>query len=411
MSSSYTTRAGDTFEAIARRQYGDERFALNIAQANPGASEPLFAGTTLTIPSLPSLPRDKNLQAFGSNENEVAVLIGGQRFRFWSDVRLTRSVDAMDTLGFSAPFEADAPGFRETFEPFSYKPLVVTVGGDPLFTGTLVGITPEVGDKQRTINVSGYSLPGVLNDCTPPASSYPVEFNSVNLQSIAEQLCRPFGISVEFTDNLGPVFERVAVGPGNTVLSFLSDLARQRALVVSSTPEGALLFQQSVESGSPVAVLREDSSPVLSVSPSFSPQQYFSHVTGLEPVLLGTEGSQYTVKNPHLVGVTRPVTFKAKDTQGGDVKTSVEAKLGRMFGNMVAYSVSVNTWRDAQGALWAPNTTVKLLAPGAMVYESYEFIIRSIRFRRSDNKEKAVLDLVLPGSFSGKVPEVLPWAG
>ena len=409
MSSAYTTRTGDTFESIARKKYGDERYASNIVAANPGASEPLFPGTVLTIPALPGAPTDKNTVAPNADPNEVVVLIDGQRFRFWSSLRLNRTMDAMDTVEFVAPFDPDAPGFKDTFRPFTYKPLVVTVGGSPLFTGTLVGITPSVDNTQKTLNISGYSLPGVLNDCTPPASAYPVEFNELDIKGVAEALCKPFGLAVQFDADPGSTFERVAVDPGNTVLSFLSDLARQRSLVVSSTPEGLLLFQQSTELGAPVASLSQGASPVLSVSPSFSPQQYFSHVTGLEPVLLGTEGSQYTVKNPHLAGVTRPVTFKAGDVQGGDLKTSVEAKLGRMYGNMASYSVTVNTWRDVRGALWDPNTTIKLESPGAMIYSAYEFIVRGVRFERDDNQESAALDLVLPGSFRGEAPEALPW--
>jgi len=409
MSSAYTTRVGDTFASIARKKYGDERYASNISSANPGVSEPLFPGTVVAVPSLPGAPVDRSTNAPSNDDNETAILINGQRFRFWSSVRINRTLDAMDTVEFSAPFDPEAPGFKDTFRPFSYKSLNITVGGDPLFTGTLIGVTPALDNSQKTINVSGYSLPGVLNDCTPPASAYPVEFNDVDLQAIAEALCKPFGLSVQFEGEVGAAFERVAVDPGNTVLSFLSDLARQRSLVVSSTAEGVLLFQQASAPGSPVASLSQGASPVLSVSPSFSPQQYFSHITGLEPVLLGTDGSQYTVKNPHLAGVIRPITFKAGDVQGGDLKTSVEAKLGRMYGNMASYSVSVSTWRDSGGVLWAPNTTVRLIAPNAMVYSSYEFIVRGVRFEREADQESATLDLVLPGSFRGEPPEALPW--
>jgi prophage tail gpP-like protein len=38
-----------------------------------------------------------------------------------------------------------------------------------------------------------------------------------------------------------------------------------------------------------------------------------------------------------------------------------------MFGNMAAYTLTVASWRDDAGKLWEPNTTVTLIAPGAMV--------------------------------------------
>ena len=404
-----TSNAGDTFESLSRRAYGTEKYARNLSQANPGVLAPLAPGTVVTVPEIPGEPANRPTQAPAARPNEVAVLVDGVRFRFWSELRLTRSLDSMDTLEFSAPFEPDDPAFRETFRPFSFKPLVVTVGGVPLFTGTLVGVVPSLSRGSTTVSVSGYSRPGVLEDCTPPASAFPVEFNAQDLPGIASALCQPFGIQATFDGPGGSVFERAAADPGENVLGFLSGLAQQRGLVVSSDPDGRALFQQSVKPGSPVAVLRQGASPVLGVSPFFSPQQYYSHITGLESVLVGTSGSQYTVRNPYLAGVIRPHTFKSPDTQGGTMQDSVQAKAGRMFGNMAAYGVQVSTWRDPSGALWRPNTTVVLNAPGAMVYSDYEFVVRSVRFDRTGDNESAELDLVLPGSFSGKIPEALPW--
>lgn len=411
MSTTYSVIAGDTFDSIARKKYGTENEADRIARANPGVAEPLTAGTVLTVPVLPSAPKDLQTQAPAADPDETAILIDGQRFRFWDKVRITRAVDAMDTVEFGAPFEADVPGFRETFRPFSFKPVVTTVGGSPLFTGNMVAVSPAVENSQKVVSVSGYSLPGVLNDCTPPASAFPLEFNNQGLREIATTLAAPFGLSVIFQADQGAVFERVATEPGKKILAFLTELAKQRNLIVSSTPEGALIFWQSVEAGSPVARLQEGSAPVLSVTPFFSPQEYYSHITGIEPVIVGLAGSQFTVKNPRLQGVVRPITFNAPDTLDADVKAAVEAKSGRMFGNMASYSVRVATWRDPQGELWAPNTTVTLLAPDAMVYSEYEFVIRSVEFSRESKVKTATLNLVIPGSFSGQIPEALPWDG
>jgi len=193
------------------------------------------------------------------------------------------------------------------------------------------------------------------------------------------------------------------------VLTFLADLAKQRNLVITNTRRGALQFFKAVITGNPVAQLEQGASPVLSVTPFFSPQEYYSHITGIEPVIVGLEGSQFTVKNPFPSGVMRPFTFTAPDTEDSNIKSAVDAKMSRMFGNMISYSVQLNTWRDPSGRLWEPNTTINLQAPGAMVYGNYEFIIRSVQFEQNRESEQAVLSLVIPGSFSGQIPESLPW--
>ena len=97
------------------------------------------------------------------------------------------------------------------------------------------------------------------------------------------------------------------------------------------------------------------------------------------------------------------------DTQDADVKAAVEAKIGRMFGNVAFYSITLSTWRDSKNNLWKPNTTLKLNAPAAMIYTDYEFIIRSVRFEQNSISQTATLNLVMPGTFSGKIPETLPW--
>lgn len=409
MSTTYKTATGDTFESIARKQYGTETQAQRIAQANPGLTQPLPEGLEINTPVIPSAPKNTQQRGAANNEQEVALLIDGQRFRYWSDIVITRSIDAVDVVEFSAPFDVDAPGFKNTFRPYSFREVVITVGGEPLFTGTLIDVNPVIDPASKTIAVSCYSLPGVLGDCTAPASAFPLEYNNQGLKDIAAAQAGPFGIDVQLDGDQGALFERVASEPEKPVLSFLIELAQQRNFIISSTPKGALLFAQSNPAGSPVAILRQGESPLISVTPAFTPQQYYSHITGIHPIALGTEGSQFTVKNPRLLGVTRPLTFTAKDAKVGDVKQAVEAKAGRMFGNMVVYTADVATWRTPSGELWAPNTTIKLIAPDAMIYNEYSFIVRNVQFVKNGSEETATLTLVMPGSFSGEIPESLPW--
>lgn len=405
----YTAINGDTFELIARKQYGTEQEAGRVKKANAGVSEPLVAGTVLVIPPAPNAPKNKSQKAPANDINEVSVLIEGKRFRFWNSLIFNRTLDSIDSIEFSTPFEADRAEFRETFKPFSFKPLEVHVGGDLSFTGTLIGVRPTLGNKEKTLSASGYALPGVLNDCNVPASAFPIEYNEQNLKDIATTIAGYFGLSVVFKYDPGPVFESVTCQPSEKSLSFLANLAKQRNFVINNTESGALRFDRSVDIGKPVAILRQGESPVLSVTPSFSEQEYYSHITGIQPTIVGIPGVQFTAKNRFLSGAVRPLTFEAPDTEDSNVAEAVNAKLGRMFGNIVSYDISVDTWRDPSGVLWTPNTTLKLNAPGAMVYNPYEFLIRSVSFTKDSDAESAVLNVVLPGAFSGKIPEALPW--
>lgn len=411
MSSTYKTRRGDTFEKIARRFYGAEVEAITIERANPGVNEPLSPGLDVAVPTLSDLPLDKVQNSLAANADEVAILIDGTRFRFWDRIRVIRSLDTFDVVEFGAPWEVDVPGMKESFRPFKYSDIEVSVGGLALFKGTGVSVVPVQEAAQRIVTISGYSLPGVLQDCTAPASSFPLEFNDQGLREIAQTLCKPFGIAVDFREDQGPVFDpRVKIEPGEKVFDFLVKLAKQRNLIIASTSEGKLLFWKGVETGSPVARLVQGFSPLLSVTPFFSPQDYYSSITGIAPVHYGRAGSQVTVPNSRLLGVIRPMTFEAEDTKDEAVlKAAVEAKAGRMFGNMASYTVKVDTWRDSSGGLWEPNTLLSVEASGAMIYGEYKFVIRTVEFNRTSREETASLNLVIPGSFNGKIPDSLPW--
>lgn len=409
MSITYKVIQGDTFEIIARKQYGDDLKSNLILQANPGISEPLTIGTLINIPMMSDAPQNIPQRAPSDNPSEAAILISGVRFRFWDSIRITRSIDTIDTVEFSAPFDSDDINFRRTFEPFSYKDISVTVGGDRLFTGTMLTPVPVLENAKKIINVSAYSLPGVLNDCTASSELDTLEFNDQNLFQIVNKLVDPFGISVDFRGLQSDVFDRVAIKPNKKVLSFIVELAKQRNLIVSSSQNGELLLGNSNTFGVPVVTLKQGEPPLLSVTPFFSPQEYYSHITGIEPIIVGLSGSKITVKNPRLNGTVRPLSFTVTDGNESSIKDVVDAKMGRMFGNLVSYSVKLSTWRDPSGDLWEPNTIISLLAPNAMVYNNYNFIIRSVIFEKDSNTEIATLNLILPESFNGEIPNRMPW--
>ena len=205
-------------------------------------------------------------------------------------------------------------------------------------------------------------------------------------------------------------------------MPFLAGLASERNLIISNDPDGELVFYQESEvPGSAAvafensdlsnlsAVLEEGQQPLLDVSPSFREQEYYSHVTALQPYLIGLREWKESKKNDRLSKVTRPYTFMARTSNRAEVKAAVDTKMGRMFANAVEYTIELNTWRSSDGNLWKVGDFIKLTAPDAMIFSAYTFLIRGVNFIRTSTATKAVISLVIPGSFSGKVPESMPW--
>lgn len=415
MSTTYRARGGETFDSISRIVYGSPFGASAIRRANPGVIDPLREGATVTVPTVPGL----NPQNSTSNDpDEVGILVGGKRFRAWQSVTVARSTDSIDTITLAAP---QTPGAREHFRPFSFQEITVTVGGDPLFSGTVVDIDPALSNDGALLSLTAYSTPGVLEDCTPSAAAFPLQFKDLDLYQIAEQLCEPFGIQVKRDTapqqvgaqfnapiSVGDAFggEGVALDPGKSILSFLMELAQQRDIVLTNTERGELLLSKPATVGIPVAKLSSGTPPLLSVTPSFNPRKWFSHLTSIGPATMEGDGSAYTAKNKHADGVIRPYVSLASDATDGTARQSAETKLGHMIEDAAAYSISVSTWRSPSGDLWKAGDTLSLEAPDAMVYNPYNFIIRSVEFLRASDSGAATAELVLN---IPRTAEGLPW--
>ena len=321
---------------------------------------------------------------------------------------IKRQIDQPSSFSIKTPFLPQDQRQRKTFQPFSYKDIAVFIGSDFLFSGVLIGVKPSVSATEKSLNISGYSKAAVLNDCNVSISSFPVEYNQVGLFEISKNLAFPFGVRVEFEADQQAVFDKVALTPEKKVLGFLATLAQQRNGVFGDNEQGALVFRQATKFGSPVAKFKKGFPPVKSITPAFNEQEYYSEISGIASSGFGGAGSTYTSKNPFL-NAKRTFTFKAKDSKDGNLKTAVEAKIGLMFANAVSYKVEVSTWRDPSGQIWKPNTTVLIQDENAMIFEETEMLIKSVELRKDKNSESAVLDLVLEGSYSGKIPERLPW--
>jgi len=354
-----------------------------------------------------------------SDRDAVAILIDKKAWRGWDDLEIHLGLDSHPSVGFASPFDYERKDFRDTFRPFSFKPLDLTVGGEPIFTGTLVDVLPRVDPDARTVAVSGYSLPAQLEDVNLPAGKVPFEASGLSLRQIAQTLAGIWNIRVVMEGNEGPAFKRVKtrskkidtkVESDQKIGDFLIELAKQRGYVITSTVRGELLFWKSVVPGHPVARLIEGQPPLISAIPTFNPQDYYSEITGYTSVKRGSGGSKFTQRNERLAGgVLRSMSFKLDDIEKGDAPSAVKAKMGRMFGNCVSYVVNLPTWRDPKEALWAPNTTITLKAPSAMIYSETELLVRDVFLKRSHDETTASLGLVLPGSFSGEIPARMPW--
>ena len=400
----HTVAAGDTFESLSTRYYGEPSQSGRIRSQNPGVAGVLVPGTTVTI-----LGANETTTA-GVEPEGLTMKIAGVNFKHWTKTVITRAMDEVSTVAIETPY-ADTPEFRELIRPLSFADLDVSVDGVRLFRGTMVNVNPRVTPEGSLVNISGYSLPGVLGDCMLPASAYPLQFRKMGIADIADKIASPLGITVVREGNMGGPFRRVKLKRDRLAMSFLTKLAQDRGLLIRSNPSGELVIAEPPPLSAPVASLNEDDTPLMRVDARFSPQRYFSHVTGVRNSGRKRRGTQQTIQNARAIeaGIVRPFTITLRNISKGELPAAAKAAAGRMLAGSVAYIASVPTWEDSSGNIWEPGTTIEITAPRAFIPTAYQFQIRKVRLERTIDGTTAQLALVLPGAFGGEPPDVLPW--
>lgn len=342
--------------------------------------------------------------------NETVLTLDGRRFRNWTGIRFSSAVDNLSTVEVVGPFDPTDEGQRKSFRPFDFQPISVAINDQIQFSGTIKPSVTDLSPTENTFTVGAYSLPGVLGDCPAPAAALPLEFKNQNLHEIAKSLAALFDLEIRADVEPGSVFKKLAIKPGEKILPWLAELAKSRAQIISNTRDGRMLFHRAISSGSPVAILTQGQSPLIRVQPRFKFSEYYSEITGIQPVKVRAKKStKFTVKNSLLESALRPHVYKVPNGKGADLEPSVRFKMGLMFANMVTYTVEVATWRDRSGNLWEPNTILRLTAPGARIYKPFDFVIRTVTLAKEPKSETAILELMLPGSFTMDQPGGFPW--
>ena len=405
MSGTYKAIGGEDWNMVARATTGNDIDADKIRQANPGMPIPLRPGMTVQIPEiLESVPVDLD---------DVSIIVNGQQIKTFDDLEIAFSIDAITKATFTVPNEIET---RSIFKPLSSPMVTIGVNGNVLLTGRCESPEPVSGGNKRTLKISCYSSPGILERCHRPLTAFPFEWTNANLLQIANELCLPHGVACVFQAPPGALFERVDIQPGTSILDFISELAQQRGPVMTSDAMGQLIVWTGVAAGSPVAQLKKGTPPVEDLNLVIDESKYYSSVTGYIPAKTKRRGLkalgrsfEFTVRNPHATDIVRPYEMEFTDIGEGELVVAVNTLAGRMFADIVSVDAELTTWFDDNGAVYTPNTTLTVESEEDFISVPYEFLIADVTLRITAEAQTASLRLTLPGVYSGIIPAVLPW--
>jgi len=334
------------------------------------------------------------------------IRVAGELLEGFAGVSVRRSLDRVSECAFSVTWDPRNETLRRLFPPLSQQELTVGLsGGEELLTGWVVANAPQNSEDSRSLPLAGYGRPGALEGGRLEGTK---EFRSVRFGQIAQQIASPFGVEVDMRGEEGASFATVSLKGEKAPWGFLAELAAERNLLLTDAPSGRLVGWAPVAPGSPVLELTEGAAPLGSIGVTIS-SDWYSEVIGTSGATRGRGGSVHREPNPFYRGPPKPLTFEAKDTAPADLPRAVQAKLGRVIGNAMAWTAQVPGLRDPSGAIFRPNTTISVLAPSVHLYRRTELLVRDVEFSGAEDGLSTDLTLVLPGSFGGPLPSSMPW--
>jgi prophage tail gpP-like protein len=171
------------------------------------------------------------------------LIINTKSFKFFSNytVNLKHNTVA-STFQFAGVYDFLAPYL-------TYSRCNVVRNGETLLTGVIVNESRLKNAKPQLLTCSGYSLPGVLEDCNIPLSLYPLQSDNRNLFEIISRLVQPFGIGVvkqgaEIETALNKQYEKTTAEPTDTVKGYINSLCSQRGIILTHDSKGRLVLKK-----------------------------------------------------------------------------------------------------------------------------------------------------------------------
>jgi len=269
---------------------------------------------------------------------------------------------------------------------------VITDDDELLLTGVILSSTRSISARPELISVSGYSSPGVLEDCNIPTSMYPLQSDNLSLKQICEKILPEFSIDFSATDNVQEDFEKTYkkanANINQTIKSFLNSIASQGGMIVSHNKEGHLVFTKiDTDIMTPVATFEEGNGGNESITLDVNGQVLHSEITVVKQASeLSRSSGEETVLNP-MVSAYRPRVKVSNSGSVFDVKKAARMELSKELSSI---RFSIRTTQFVK-----PGNLINLKAKSLNINNTIELFVEQTTIIGNRNSERYILTCVM----------------
>lgn len=335
----------------------------------------------------------------------MKIKINGKYYSFFDEVLINERLDSVASVfSFKGRFNPNNQTHKEIFKPLSFHKIEIYDDNDDLkLTGVSVNSSLGSSSTRELQNVSGYSLPGILEDCSIPFKIYPLEKNNVSLDDIVKNILPEFGLEYvvdsSVQNDMKLQYEKTTANPSDSVKDFLSKLAAQRNIVISHTVDGRLLFFKPNINAKPKLFLT--SSNTLRMSMTVSGQMLHSKITVIRQPSKDNPGLSPvdTITNPMLSGSRNIVKVLTSGTET-ETKKAADNVLADELKN-ISFTVEMNKIYDDLNC----GDIVEVQNPEVYLYNRAKLMVSEISKTINNSSNQMTLKLVMPETFTGAVPK------
>jgi prophage tail gpP-like protein len=334
--------------------------------------------------------------------DDLALTVGDQTISGWIEVRVTRGIERCPS-DFEISLTERFPGEASEVVVKAGDKCEVRIGDDVVVTGYVDSYVPSISADGHSVRVCGRGKCQDLVDCAAEWDGGQITGSSA-LQIAAKLASAYEDLQVWAQgEDVGPQIPQINLILGETAWEIIERVCRFRGLLAYEMTDGNL-FLGGV--GTALAASGfEEGVNVQSASMQFSMAQRFSEYQALLVSMdvlgdVGQGGNLRGVANDEGVRRNRKMMIVAEyGDSGADVALRrAQWEAARRVGRANCLQLTADSWRDASGKLWEPNTLVPLQLPSLKVV-GQSWLISEVTYKRGEQGTTADLTIMPREAF------------
>lgn len=330
----------------------------------------------------------------------VTLTVDGLDYAGWTSVEITASLECQArkfTIGIAWKW----PGQQLARPVQPGARCELRIGGELVITGWVDAAPIQYNHDTITATISGRSLTGDLCDCA--AINRPGQWKGQSAQAIVAAIAGEYGVAVKSEVEATASLADHTIEPGETAFHSIDRLLTLYQVFSTDNAEGQLVLAKA-GSGGRASDSLEVGRNVLGAQAAMDFAKVFSEyrVIGQRA---GTDQAFGVASNEVNASASDPrvTRRRVKVTQvSGQLSDTMAAgraswERSTALGKALETTYQVQGWRQANGALWLPNTQVRVLDP--LLGFDRDMIIAEVTYHLTESGTTCTLRVGPPQAY------------